>query len=468
MAFIYLLSPVLDVDAFWQIRLGQLMQERRALITEDPFTYTHAGQSVPTIGWLAQLLLAGAYGAGKWPLVHFLNALLLAAAFAIAGWSAVRGAGGAPAAPVAAAGAVTLGFLVSLSNCDVRPQTIGLVCFALFLRVCGASLPWPGRMALLALILAIWQNSHPSVSMAIVASAALAAGAAIERRRGRPARAPGPYVVGLLLAIASQLATPMGPAIFAVSARNVEVSRSWLRVSEWLPPWSEQVRAPMQMFWVALALSLGLMVRLAARRRLKLEHAVLFVAMTAMALVAARFALFWGLAMVSVWACWLEEVTSHRLLRWRGDASLATRAWAPAGALSLAMVLVLPPLLRGPVLHAELPVAGVAALKRALPTGRIYNVREWSGPLILAGSPPWQLAIDGRLYIFERSEWLEYESVVRGEIPLQLLLARHAPDAFFLSPQYQPELVRQLKAAPAWREVYADTSCIAFVGTPEP
>ncbi|MBI3944548.1 MAG: hypothetical protein HY321_01385 [Armatimonadetes bacterium] len=461
MAFVYLLNPVFDVDVFWQIRLGQLMRERRALVTEDPFTYTHAGQPVPTIGWLAQLGLAGAHGLGGWPLVHLLNALLLAAAFAVAGWSAMSHEGGRRPSLVAVACAVVLGFLVSLSNCDVRPQSFGLLCFALFLHVCGTGRPWPRRVPLLALILVVWQNSHPSMSLAMVAAGALAAGTALERRRGRPGRSVRAYAGGLALAGVSQLATPMGFGIFAVSARNVEVSRLWLGVSEWLPPWSEPVRAPMAMFWVALAFSLALMIRL--RRQLRWDDALLFIAATAVALSAARFGLFWGLAMVPVWARWFEEGKPPHLLRWRGEARLAGRPCLLAGVVGLVVLLAVPPRLRGSLMHAELPVQGVARLERALPQGRVYNFREWGGPLILAGSPRWQVAMDGRLYVFDRADWREYFQAARGEIPLGALLARHRPDAFFLSPRHQRGLVRQIREARGWREVYADPGCVMLV-----
>ena len=79
-----------DVDLFWQVKTGELAIQRGELIRTDPFTATHAGDPISTIGWLCQLSYAALHNAGGWRLLHQLNAVLCAGAFLIAALSAGR------------------------------------------------------------------------------------------------------------------------------------------------------------------------------------------------------------------------------------------------------------------------------------------------------------------------------------------------------------------------------------------
>jgi hypothetical protein len=90
MATILQLRPIDDVDIFWQMRAGQIILDQSRLITTDPFSYTHMGDSVPTIGWLAQIVFAWFYCVGSWPAVKALHVLMFSGAFVIAARSAVR------------------------------------------------------------------------------------------------------------------------------------------------------------------------------------------------------------------------------------------------------------------------------------------------------------------------------------------------------------------------------------------
>ena len=65
------LRPIDDVDVFWQVRTGELMLETGQLVRHDVFTYTHAGEPVPPISWLAQLLFAMQRRLAGWTFVRF-------------------------------------------------------------------------------------------------------------------------------------------------------------------------------------------------------------------------------------------------------------------------------------------------------------------------------------------------------------------------------------------------------------
>lgn len=90
LVILVLLKPITDVDIFWQVKLGQLMIATGGLVEHDVFTYTHAGEPLPTIGWLAQVIYAWLYDLGGWRAVQLLHATLFAAAFGVAGLTASR------------------------------------------------------------------------------------------------------------------------------------------------------------------------------------------------------------------------------------------------------------------------------------------------------------------------------------------------------------------------------------------
>ncbi len=90
------------------------------------------------------------------------------------------------------------------------------------------------------------------------------------------------------------------------------------------------------------------------------------------------------------------------------------------------------------------------------------------GPLILANSPAWQVAIDGRLGIFDRAQWEEYYATALGKVTIRELVRRHRPDAFFLRRGFHGPLIESLQQARQWREFYSDKLCIIFIKCIEP
>jgi hypothetical protein len=110
-----------------------------------------------------------------------------------------------------------------------------------------------------------------------------------------------------------------------------------------------------------------------------------------------------------------------------------------------------------------IPAQGIAILKSVLARGRIYNYPVWGGPLIFAGYPQWQVIVDGRLYLYEKAFWIDYFNSAQGKIPLQELVTRHRPDAFFLHPKFHQQLIEMLRQSQAWCKLYGDAQCSIFL-----
>src|SRR5206468_11136720 len=137
----------------------------------------------------------------------------------------------------------------------------GVFGFALLIWLVQSDLPWSKQVFLSIPLLLIWQNAHPSLAIGTAALLGLVNVWWLQfyrdRTRGKPV---GPTLV-LLLTIVGQFATPLGSEIIAVTQTNTRIARDWLGVSEWLPPWDPSVRGAMFTFWMALGLSLLLLVR---------------------------------------------------------------------------------------------------------------------------------------------------------------------------------------------------------------
>jgi hypothetical protein len=456
------LEPLNDVDIYWQVRLGQLMLDQGHLVTADPFTFTHPEAAVPCVGWLAQIIFASLYNLSSWRGVQIAHVVLFAGAFWVAGRSAVDGASREPRGLglFSLLCALFLGFIAGGSNSMVRPQSFGIFCFAVLLYVVQSNWRFRSRALLLLPLLLIWQNTHPSVLIGGGAVAALAGAHWLDRLRGSRSAAPWGITGIVVLVALAQFATPMGWRILETSAANVHVARDLLGVSEWMPPWDPSVRGAMVGFGLAAAITIGLLIRL--RFRVRLEDAALCAALALLSLTAARFVLFWAVAMVPVWSRWIEQSKPDGVFGWQGDRPVGRIRSALLTGFGVPLALVLPSLLQGGVVDEFALGAGITRLREVTPHGRIYNYREWGGPLILAGHPDWQVAIDGRLYLFGEEHWHAYHEAAMGRVAPDDLARRYDVDAFFLHPSYHHRLIEQLRAAGTWREVHADDYCVIF------
>ena len=447
------LKPIDDVDIFWQVKLGQLTIATGELIERDVFSYTHAGKPTPTIGWLAQVIYAGLYEMGGWRAIQLLHVTLFAAAFGIAGLTAshLSSQGRYPVPFILVVG-IYLGVMAGLSNADVRPQSFALLGFAAALYIARLG-PFSGRgLAGIGVIAILWQNTHPSLSLGVLALGVLALGEWLTRWR-QPAH-PAPLFLSLatgILALA-QLATPMGWHIFDVSTANLHVARDLLKVSEWLPPWDPSVRPAMAGFFLSGGIALVLLI--INRPNLCLGDWLLLLSMTGLSLYASRFALFWGIALIPLWTQWLESVRPPHRFAWR------EAPWSPLAV--LAAVYSLPAVLQGKALPHDPLGECLETLGMAVPAGRIYNYREWGGPLIFRGFPQWQVTIDGRLYLYDDQDWQDYADVVQGRVDLDKIMTKYSPDAFVLHPTYHMALIGMLDASQQHRRLFIDPLCAVY------
>ncbi len=455
-------NQVYDSDTFWQIELGRRMWAEGKIAERDSFTYTHEGERVPSVGWLAQAGFAAIYQMGGWRLLRLVHHAMIIGALLIASNTAAARRSG----PLAASLAMTIAFIALLHNVHLRPQSVSLIGFAAVLWIARTEGRTWVRLALAFVVGVIWQNCHLSLAVGVVALAALATAdtwtSCRSAGRLRLPWASWGFVGVLSLA---QFATPLGASFTRVMVDNLYVSRHMMQIGEWLPPWDRHVLRALSPFWMLLGATL-----LAAPRLIKgtdPRDLALLLVMTMVSLAATRFVMLWAISSVLLWSVWIERTWPRSLLGWLRRESRAAIHPALAttfGVAALATIVAAHPAARASIVHADLPVDGIRELRRLLPgPARIYNDYVWAGPILLESPRSWRVTIDGRLYCYrDPREWARREIEAAGLIPLDRLESRHQIDAMVLNRWYHRGLIQQVELSSRWRRLYEGPACVIF------
>ena len=452
--------PIQDTDIFWQVRLGKIILEEGSIPQYDRLTYTHAGEISPPIWWLAQVVFAWLYQVGGWQVARLVHHLAFVGALVVAAATSRRD----PARPFSVAIAMTVAFLVMLPNTDLRPQSFGLLAFAVLLAVVRGRQPILIKLLIAVPVLVLWQNLHPSVMLASVALGALAVADFLDSSGDR---GPGwELVILALLPGVLQFATPLVAGVLDASVANLRISRDVVKVGEWLPPWDPSVFKAVAVYWLVLPVTLGASAY--CWHRLSTRDRALLVAMTLLSFTAARFIIVWAVALVPLWVELVELIVPQRLFAWLRE-PVESRVPLVRSLIALAavalVVIGLHPARFGSILKPGIPLDAIAVLRALVPgPARIYNARVWAGPLLLEGDPQWRMAVDGRLYNFtDPVEWRSMEDARTGKTSVDEIERTHHPDAFFLYPAGDWALIENIASCPRWRICYSGPTCVAFV-----
>ena len=446
--FLLLLRPVFDVDIFWQLKLGELILAARQPLATEPFAATHLGEPLPAVAWLGQAIMASVRLAWGWTGLRVFDALLWLGGFLAAGAAARRRG----ADPLAVAMALALGFALALPAASIRPQSFAGLGFGLLLLLLHTPGSLPIKALLGAILLVIWQNLHPSVSLAAAVLATTTASGWIGARLrwwSFDARLP---TMLTLIAAAAMFATPDGASIIATSRHNTASSIA-NGASEWFAVWAPVNRGFLAGF--AGVTLVACLVVWRGRARIAPLDFIPALILLVLSAGAVRFVFFFGIALVVPLALALMPGGGRPERSWR-TALLTFAALAFAVALSVAA--------RPTRLAESLPRQCLGALKASGASGTIYAHSAWGGPVIDAGFPAWRVAFDGRYYRYTPKEWARYHAAARGKVRLDWLDKTYRPAAWLLEPRRDAGLIALLRQSPAnWRELSAQSGCTAFV-----
>jgi hypothetical protein len=469
------LQPVSDSDLFWHLATGS-----RTLAGDlprvDVFSWTVAGTPVFTDQWLGDLALAAARALGDWRGVLALRAIAVAGLVAIVLDTALRQRPGRPiVAVVAALPAIAL----SRFAWTDRPELLGLVCFALLLRLLRGG----DRELLLTIpLLLVWSQLHGSFALGLGLILAVCAARALETTQAR-----WRFVPIAAFAVLVTLLTPSGLAAWTSSGAHFLAPPRFV-AEEGVP----DARTLPGMLFIG---TLGLVIATSlVGRRVTLREVAVLIPVAFVSLTAARHTPLLAIAAAPYFAsAWPDP-----LRRWRSSSEDRATAGLASGA-SLARIRP-----RQPIVH-EAPGAGgwrawfslesrptlsvggavVVALSAivlataialadarldesgypraaiaALPSGPgVLNQYDWGGYLIFA-APNTPVFIDGRLFPYVPSVLDDYRAVIGAHPGWESVVARRGVRAMIVRPT-DPIAVRAPERG--WRVAYSDAIAVVLL-----
>jgi hypothetical protein len=456
-----LLAPMATVDLTYQLRAGAEILASGAIPTTDTWTFTGAGQPWVDQQWGAQLAYAIVERIGGWTGLALLRAATTGVVIAcVVVVARRRGLGPRPAA-LLALGA----FVVAAPAMALRPQLLGMVCFALVLVLVADRRARPRGLWLVPVVVAAWANLHGSFFLG-----PLVVGLAwLEDMHDRVAAPHRTLAVAVVAAVAACV-TPLGPGVWAYAvglSTNPAVSA---RVSEWQPTSLRSV--PGLLFFASV---LGVVALIARRGRAVTWPTLAWLATFFVIGVVAQRGLAWWPIAAAVAVTGMLRATAGapagpiaRPGSGRPDLPAIRRVnVVVAGMLILAGVLLLPAwrpvdtvtrVPAGVLTHA--PSGVTSALRDAArPGDRVFNPQAW-GSWFEYALPDLPIAVDSRIEVFSPETWEGYARVLAGVEGWQAQLT--AWDVAFVV-LAGPDTADQGRfEAAGWRVLHADADGVVL------
>jgi len=466
-----LIAPMSTVDLAYQVRAGQLMIERGAVLRTDPFTFTTGGQPWLDQQWAAQVVLGGLYELGGWALLALVRALVVGAIF----WLVYRACREAGAGQRAAAGLALAAFAVAAVSLALRPQLLGMGLFALTGWLVASRRRHPRRLWIVPLLVGAWANLHGS----FVLGPALLGFAWLEDRSERVPGADRTLLVALLAAAAAAV-NPWGVGVwqYAVGLSADPTIRHL--VTEW------QVTNPASfagaVFYLSLAGVAGALIVSRRRRAFASWPALLWLGLlAAIGVYAERGVAWWAIGAPPVIAALLfgDRISSFGGHQAGREAHPAVppadhpeRRSPVNGALAVSIVavgiLVLPFWRAASPADGPLPLLAAAPTEitraleaRATSTDRVF-VPQALGSWFEFALPGVPVFVDSRIELFPAGVWDDYLAVSAGRPGWQAVLDRWGVTVVVVDPADQPALAAALRVDPAWRLVYEGEDGLMF------
>jgi len=440
-----LVRAIWDVDIFWQLKLGELTIAHGGPLSREPFAASHLGDPLQAVAWLGQVVMAAVRWTGGWTALRIFDAVCWLSGFLVVA-AACRYKGAHPAAIAAGLG---VAFVTALSSASIRPQTFSALCLGCLVALLRLDLK-VGRTVLLATpLLVLWQNLHPSVSIAAVVLAAWAAGGWLSWWFDRTRSMPVAATVLVPIATLAMFVTPDGFAILSISLENTKASLA-VGATEWLPMWAPSNQAHARVIVMAALVTAYLAWR--GRTRIELSEIAACLALFVMTVFCIRIVLYWAVLLVPV----IARLAAAPTVR-----GLPYKAWLPA--LLMVAVALLEPLIVPTHFSPTLPLAAIDRLKQEHVKGTIYGDFPFGGPIIDAGYPDWHVAFDGRYYRYSPEEWHFNGDVEGGYLKLSDVIARYHPAAFIIKRSHNGPLASDLDRDRAWKRIWTDGDVTVFV-----
>ncbi len=424
-------------DLGWQLKLGEEIFQNRTPIIYEHFAIGHLNERLVPNSWLAQVVFYLIKKIGGITLLHALNAALWLSGFILVAYPAWRRGERALAITIAFSAA----FAVAVPAAIIRPQSFACLAFGLSLILVQRLNSCRQAVILGAPLFVLWQNFHPSVSLAVAMTGALAADAWIKRLAMKDGD-PLPMSVLCLVAFVSTFATPAGLDLIPMAAYNAKTSIQ-MGASEWFPIWYADNQT---YFWPAIAVAL-LAAGVAYRRRAPSREFIPAAVMFALSLLAMRFIVFFAIAVIPI----LARIPVGQLPTYR------SRSIAAVSITVSLLILILVPF-RMDVL---VPSDKMARLK---PGSTIYSDTFVGGEMVDRG---FKIVQDGRYYLYSQAELSQFVRSRSDGTVFAEIEKHYVPAAYVLSYHRNAALIEAIEKEGILRKTYANKNWALFVREPD-
>ena len=461
-------------DVFWVLKNGELLVERGALGSSDPFTFAPHVEGAINAQWLAHFVFYGVYRLlGPEGVIGF-TALVATATCAFLYHTALRRTGNVAAAALSTG--ATLPVMMWMLN--PRAQLFAFLLFAMTSWLVLGARRRVHTLLALGVIEALWANIHGSFFLAPVFVGVMLCGEAytVCRAAGWRPVLRHPQLRFLTTAIGIQvlasLATPYGLDLYVYAARLTSNSIVRNYVIEWAPSNIEQ--GPGIAFFLSAVVTVVLAAR--AKRGITVTDGLMLAVFGVLGLQAVRNVVWWGLVSAPILAVALSQLSIPRQL-W----SIGQRASTPrqnlirAGAILL-VVLALSPWARSahPLLARSAPVSTHELLPPDYPVGAIDYLRSVSLPSRVYVDQPWgayfdwelwpryQPLVDASIETHPADVWMDVMAISVGLETWQSKLDAYDVQVLLLNPERQVDLIKAVDRSPVWRRAFTDQYAVVY------
>lgn len=426
-----------ESDTFWAIRTGILTISTGTIPTQDPFSWTAAGEHWTLNAWGFNVVLGAAYLLAGLPGTAIVASLFIALIGALILFQA-RQFG---ANPVVAGSVLFIGGAVATTWISARPQIIDyaamLGIMVLLDRLLVTRKPlW--ILAGLGLVTTAWVNLHAGAPLGAIACCASTLGILLSRPERKRALW---FITATLTVGASCLLNPYGTGIVA---QTLMVKSESTNIKEWQP---FDAGDPLELAGMAVGL-IALFVTY--RRRNTLTFAVLTV-MFCGSVVAYRVLPIFFILSLPV----LAAAAPRGLLRYMESRRLMLKQGAVVGVLIAAVTGLANVQNLGRPDPADFPVSAI----QEIPAGcHLYNDYQLGG-LVILRRPDVKVSMDSRNDLYGAARVEHSLETVAGHGDLDAAL--QGAECALVPPD--TGLAAFLRKSPLWIEKFSEPTAVLFV-----
>ncbi len=454
---------LLDGDAGFHIRIGDLIRTNGVVPTHDVFAFSVPGGRWYAFEWLSELTYSSLHAAYGLKGVVLAAGLMLAACFTILlRYALWLGAQALIAVPM---------ILIAVNAANIhfyaRPHLFTWLLLAVAIWIVQRDRRSPGWTAWLLIPLTIvWANLHGGFFIFFPLLALLVAGEAAEAwldgrgfwRAFRYAR----------IAFACAVASLVNPYGFELHLHIAEVlNATWIltMVKEFQSPSfrGEAMLAYLGMLFLSLSLIAGLLRRrriveplwilfLGYASLVSVRHVPVFV-LAAAPLAAAELSRLW-----SAWIATRPRQSFERILDQAQAQFAAGAAHTSIWVVAFALLLMIAPGIAWPT---AMP-AGIFPHEFAEDTAnsRTFTSDQWADYLIYRNFPNQQVFLDGRHNYYGEKLLIEYQDLMNGHPRWRQLASRYQFDKILVPPD--APLAGAVAASAEWRVARRDENAVLF------